>query len=89
MKILMPYVLEYRQKLVGGIGAEHGDAGLAEVGDALEDGRGSQMAAGVEDAAVFVDTLDVDAELLLEDVELVVEGEGRLGDKIAENGGWL
>ena len=26
MKILMPYVFEYRQELVGGIGAEHGDA---------------------------------------------------------------
>ena len=84
----MSYVLEYRQELVGGVGAEHGDAGLAEIGDALEDGRGSQMAAGVEDAAVFVDALDVDAQLLLEDVELGVEGEGRLGDKIAENGGW-
>ena len=50
------------------------EARLTEIWDALEDGRGGEMAAGVEDAAVFVDALDVDAELLLEDVELVVEG---------------
>ena len=42
-------------------GTEHGDAGLAEVGDALEDGRGSEMAAGVQDAALLVDTLTSEA----------------------------
>ena len=87
MKILMPYVLEYRQELVGGVGAEHGYARLAEVGNALEDGGGGKVATCVEDAAVFIDAGDVYAELLLEDVELGIEGEGRLGDKIAENGG--
>ena len=72
-------MFEYCEELVGGIGAEHGNARLAKIGYALEDGRGSQMATGVEDAAVFVDALDVDAQLLLEDVELGVEGEGRGG----------
>ena len=74
MKILLSYLFEYCEELVGGIGAEHGYARLAEIWYALEDGRGSQMATGVEDAAVFVDALDVDVQLLLEDVELGIEG---------------
>ena len=61
---------------------------MAKVGNALEDGGGGKVTTGVENAAVFVYALDVDAELLFEDVELGVEGEGGLGDKIAENGGW-
>ena len=76
MKILLSYVFEDGEELVGGVGPEHGYARLTEIGDALEDGRGGEMAAGVEDAAVFVDAGDVDAELLLEDVELGIEGEG-------------
>ena len=91
MKILLSYVFEDGEELVGGVGAEHGYARLAEVGNALEDGGGGKVATCVEDAAVFIDAGDVYAELLLEDVELGVDGEGggkgRLGDKIAENGG--
>ena len=45
-------LLEDVEQLVHAGGAEHGDAGRTEVGDALEDGRGGQMAAGVNDAAL-------------------------------------
>ena len=68
-------VVEDGQQVGGGLGAQHGDARLAEVGDALEDGRGRQVATGVQNAAVLVDALHIDAQLLLEDVDLVVEGE--------------
>ena len=88
MKILLSNVFKDGEELVGGIGAEYGYARLTEIGNALEDGRGGKVATGVEDASVFIDAGDVDAELLLKDVELGIEGEGRLGDKIAENGGW-
>ena len=40
------------------LGTQHADACLAEVGDALEQGGGSQMATAVEDATVLDDALD-------------------------------
>ena len=52
-------------------GLEHPDAGRAEIGYALEDGCCSKVAACVEDATVFVDTFDIDAQLLYEDVYLL------------------
>ncbi len=46
------------------VGPKHGDAGLLEVRDSLEDGGGGKVATGVENASVLVDALDIDAELL-------------------------
>ena len=63
------------EQLCHGGGPEHGDAGGAEVGDALEDGRGGQVPSGVDDASCLVDALHVDAQQFLQDVELVAEGE--------------
>ena len=62
------------EELVGGIGAEYGYARLTEIGNALEDGRGGKVATGVEDASVLVDALHVDAELLLQEVNLPIYG---------------
>src|SRR5574344_1455248 len=50
-------------------GAEHGDARLPEVGDALEDGACRQMPARMQDATVLVDACDAGSELLFEDVQ--------------------
>lgn len=47
------------RQLLHGLGTQHGDARLSEVGDALEDGRGSEMAACVQDATILVDALHV------------------------------
>lgn len=59
-------------ELVNLCGTEHGDARLAEVGNALEDGTGSQVSAGVQYATIFVNALHVDAQLLLQHVNLFV-----------------
>lgn len=47
------------RQLLHGLGTQHGYARLSEVGDALEDGRGSEMAACVQDATILVDALHV------------------------------
>ena len=47
------------RQLLHGLGTQHGDARLSEVGDALEDGRGGEMAACVQDATILVDALHV------------------------------
>lgn len=57
------------------LGSEHGYAGLAEVGYALEDWCGSEVTTCVEDSTVFVESLYVDVKLLKEDIYLLVEGE--------------
>ena len=62
-------------EVVDAFGAKHGDARLSEVGDAFEEGTGSQVSAGMEDAAPLVRTFDVDAQLFLEDVDFLVSGE--------------
>ena len=67
-------VLEYGRELVYGGGAEHGYARLAEVGYALEYGCGGEVSACVQYAALLVYALHIDVELLLEYVELLVEG---------------
>ena len=53
-------------------GAEHGDAVLAKIGDALEQRAVGYVATGVEDAGVLAEMLYAGAHLLLEDVELPV-----------------
>lgn len=75
---LLPYFFHYSGEFLNRCGAQHGDAGLAEVGDALEYGRGCYVAACVQYAAVLVDALNVDAQLFEQDVELAVEGERRV-----------
>lgn len=57
------------------LGAEHGYAGLAEVGYALEYRCGGEVTTGVQYATVFVESLYVDVKLLKEDIYLLVEGE--------------
>lgn len=47
------------RQLLHGLGPQHGYARLSEVGDALEDGRGGEMAACVQDATILVDALHV------------------------------
>ena len=47
------------------LGPQHGDTRLSEVGYSLEDGRSRQMAACVQDAAIFVDALHIDAQHFL------------------------
>ena len=57
-----------------GRGSQHGDSRLAEIGDTLEDRGGGKVATGVENASVLVDTLHVDAKLLLQKVNLFIHG---------------
>lgn len=52
-------VFKNGRQLLHGLGTQHGYARLSEVGDALEDGRGSEMAACVQDATILVDALHV------------------------------
>lgn len=60
-------------------GAQHGDARMSEVGYALEHRRRSDMAARVQYAAILVDALHVDVQLLKQQVNLAVSGERRVG----------
>ena len=81
-------MLEDVEELLLRLGTQHLDARLAEVGNALEDGRGGQMATGVENGTLLdgeigvagltgeAYALDVDAQLLLEDVDFLVERQG-------------
>ena len=55
-------------------GSQHSDSRLTEIRDTLEDRGGGKMATGVENASVLVDTLHVDAELLLQEVNLLIHG---------------
>lgn len=47
------------RQLLHGLGTQHGYARLSEIGDALEDGRGGEVAACVQDATILVDALHV------------------------------
>ena len=58
-----------------GFGAKHGDAGLTEIGDALEDRSSGEVSSGVEDASLLVDTFHIDAKEFFEDIEFLVEIE--------------
>ena len=74
--------LHEREELVGCLGAQHGYAALAEIGDALEDGAIGYVTARVEDAAVLAvalvgslggaDMADAGEHLLLKGIELPV-----------------
>ena len=75
-------VFEDGEELVHCFCAEHGDTGGAEVGDALEERRSSEVATGVEDASLFVDAGDIDAQLFDEDIQFGVEVENH-GDRAA------
>ena len=66
-------LLEYLVERLHGVGPKHGYARLLEIGYALEYGTCREVPAGVEYAPVFVDALHVDAQLLLEHVNLLVE----------------
>ena len=57
------------------LGTEHGNTCLPEIGNTLEHWRGGQMTTGVQDAPVFVDTLYVNSQLLLQDINFLVEGQ--------------
>ena len=57
-----PAILQNSDEIGHFVGTEHGNAGLAEVGNALEDGAGGKMTTGVEDATILVDALHVDAD---------------------------
>lgn len=59
-----------------GLSAEHGYAGLAEVGDAFEQRSRGQMTAYMEDAAIFVNATDALMDLPAQDFELIGRGEG-------------
>ena len=63
------------QEVIHRVGAEHGDARLSEIGDALEDRSGSEVSSGVEDASLLVDALYIDAQQLFENIEFGVEIE--------------
>ena len=72
---IFPNIFKNGEEVGHRFGTEHGDARLAEVGDALEDGCGCEVTAGVQDATLLVDTLHVDAQQFLKDVEFLVEVE--------------
>ena len=55
------------------LGSEHGNACLAEVGNAFKDRSCCQMAPCVQDATILVDAFDVDAQLLFQHVDFLVE----------------
>ena len=70
----LPAFFQYFFQFLHGSGSQHGDSRLAEIRDALEDWGGGQMATGVENASVLVDALHVDAQLLLQKVNLLIHG---------------
>ena len=73
------------------LGAEHGDAGLAIIGDALEEWGGGEMATDMKDAAQFGvfavynvggitgSTVNTDCYLLLEDVYFLIKRKRLFG----------
>ena len=57
------------QEVIHRVGAEHGDARLSEIGDALEDGGGGEVSSGMQDASLLVYPFNIDAQQFFEDVE--------------------
>ena len=52
---------------------KHGDACLSEIGYSLEYRRCRQMTTCVQDAPIFVDSIDIYLQLFKENVDFVVE----------------
>ena len=69
-----PAFFQYFFQFFHGRGSQHGDSRLPEIRNAFEDRRGGKVATGVENASVLVDALHVDAELLLQKVNLLIHG---------------
>ena len=59
-----------------GIGSKHGDTRLLEVGNTFEDRRCSQVSASMQNASVLIYTVDIDAQLFFQNVNLLIDGEG-------------
>ncbi len=53
-----------------------GDTRLLEVGNTFEDRRCSQVSASMQNASVLIYTVDIDAQLFFQDVNLLIDGEG-------------
>lgn len=72
-------MIEYGIEFGPCVGAQHGDAGVAEVGDTFEERRRGEVAAYVQDSPVFVDIVDAFGNLSAQKPELgrVVERLGR------------
>lgn len=70
-------------KLADGLGTQHLDAHLAEIGNTLEDGRGCQVAAGMENGTQFVARIifpaflnymgQIDLELFFQDINFIIK----------------
>ena len=75
-------VLKDGQQVIHRLCAEHGDAGLTEIGDAFEQGRSSEVATGMEDTSLLVDTSNIDAQLFDKDIQFGVEVKNH-GDRAA------
>ena len=70
----LPTFFQNPSQFLHGRGSQHGASRLAEVGNALDDWGGGQVTTGVENASVLVDALHVDAQLLLQEVNLLIHG---------------
>ena len=69
------YLPEDAEQFFLRFGAEHGDARVAEVGDAFEQRAGGQVAAHVQDAPAFVEQAHAVYDLPAQHVELPGRGE--------------
>lgn len=61
-------MVEYVCESVHSVGAEHGNACLPEVGYSLEYRTCRKMTPGVKYATIFVNAVDVDAQLLKQNI---------------------
>ena len=82
---MLNVVQDFHQGCVG-VGAEHGYACFAEVGDAFEQRRCRQMPADVEYAAILVYAVDALGNLPVDEGEF--RGYGRFGGLESESGGF-
>ena len=77
LTVLLLYLLKYLEQLLHGLGPQHGDAQLLEIGQSLEERCGCQVAAYVQYATPFVESGNASVDLLAQDIHTLIKGEWR------------
>ena len=75
LTVLLLYLLKYLEQLLHGLGPQHGDAQLLEVGQSLEERCGCHVAAYVQYATSFVESGNAPIDLLAQDIHTFIKGE--------------
>jgi hypothetical protein len=74
LSVLLLYLLEYIEQLLYGLGSQHSDTQLLEVGQPLEEWCSGQVAAYVQYATAFIKAGYAPYHLFAKDIHPLIEG---------------